>query len=293
MIEIAHILTDAFITLAYYSIPISIYIVLKRKKALQFKNIYWLFILFIFSCGTTHLLHLLGIWIPLDLLQGMVKLVTAVVSVMTAIVLWYILPVVMDYPTTKDLQEVNESLQEERNFVTAILDTLDAIVVVLDAKGNVVKVNPSFEQLTGYALDDIRGENFVSVVFRPDQVEEVNEMMSNLKDDKQPIRYESHIITKDGKSYFISWSNTVLKGVDGSIKNIISTGIDVTERKQVEDAMRLSKEYLKNTLKETLHQHQGIIFKIKMENGICIYICGWTTFESFWIIPKQVVSKNR
>lgn len=271
MFEMAHILTDVFITLAYYSIPVSIYIILKRKKTLEFKKIYWLFILFIFSCGTTHFLHVLGIWMPLDLLTGTVKLITAVVSIMTAIVLWYILPVLMSNPTSKDLQKVNESLQEERNFVSAILDTLDAIVVVLDAQGNVVKVNPSFEQLTGYAFKDMKEENFASRIFRPEQIEKMTKMMCDLQDYEQSNRYESNIFTKDGSSFYISWSNRVLKGTDGSIKHIISTGIDITDRKKEEDAMRTSKEYLKDTLKSTLREHQGLIFKLKKENGSFIY----------------------
>jgi PAS domain S-box-containing protein len=292
MLEMAHILTDAFITLAYYSIPVSIYIILKRKKTLEFKKIYWLFILFIFSCGTTHLLHLLGIWMPLDLLTGMVKLITAVVSIMTAIVLWYILPELMGNPTSKDLQKVNESLQEERNFVSAILDTLDAIVVVLDAKGNVVKVNPSFEHLTGYTQDDMKGKNFVCTFF-PHNKFKMIDMMSKLQNPGQPNRYESRIITKAGDSFYISWSNTVLKGNDGLIKNIISTGIDITKRKNEEDAMRINKEILKDTLKETLQQHQGMIFKLKMKNGrfVCTFADGQLLYR-LNLSPSMVTGKH-
>ncbi len=293
MIEIVHILTDALITLAYYSIPLSIYVVLKRKKSLSFKKVYWLFILFIFSCGTIHLLHVLGSWVSVGLLTEMVKVVTAVISIVTAIYLWYFLPTLMNSPTSKDLQEVNDSLQEEQNFVSAILDTLDAIVVVLDAKGNFVKVNPSFERLTGYTLDDVRGANFFSVFFRPDQVEVVTQMMSNHKDPELPNRYESRIITKDGHHYFISWSNTMLKGADGSIKNIISTGIDITDRKHAEDAMRMSREYLKDTLKDTLREHQGMIFKLKKERGRFVYtFADGQLLYRLGLSPNQVVGKD-
>ena len=290
MLGIFHILTDALIALAYYSIPISIYVVLKRKKALSFKKFYWLFILFIFSYGTIHLFHLLGLWIPLDLLSGMVSLITAVVSVLTAVSIWYVLPVLMNYPTTKDLQEVNESLQDERNFVSAVLDTLDAIVVVLDPNRNVVKVNPSFECLTGYTLDDMRGGNFLTGFLHSNQVEKVTErMLNNFNNPELPNRYESHIISKGGDSYFISWSNTVLKGTDGSIKNIISTGIDVTERKQAEDEMRISREYLKDTLRE----HQGMIFKLNKKNGRFIYtFADGKLLYSLGFSPNKVVGKD-
>lgn len=260
---------------------------------MEFEKMYWLCILFIFAGGMAHFIQLLGVWIPLNSLTGMVELVTAIISVLTAITLWYVLPVLMNQPTSKDLQQANNSLEEERNFVTAILDTLDAIVVVLDAKGNVVKVNPAFEYLAGYTLEEMKGRSLASTFFQSDQIDEMTKNMCNLQKCEQSSRCETHIITKDGESYYISWSNRVLQGTDGSIKNIISTGIDITDRKNEEDAMRSHKESLKDTLKETLQQHQGMIFKLKMENGRFVY-----TFADGQLLyrlnlsPSMVVGKH-
>jgi PAS domain S-box-containing protein len=81
----------------------------------------------------------------------------------------------------------------------------------------------------------------------------------------------------------------VLKGTDGSIKNIISTGIDVTERRQGDDEMLISREYLKDTLRE----HQGMIFKLNKKNGRFVY-----TFADGQLLyrlgfsPNQVVGKD-
>lgn len=293
MFEMAHILTDALITIAYYSIPVSIYVLLKRKKTMEFKKVYWLFILFIFLCGTTHLLHLLGIWLPLYHLTGAVKLLTAIVSVMTAVVLWYVFPMLMNQPTSQDLQQANNSIEEERIFVSAILDTLDAIVVVLDAKGKVVMVNPSFEYLTGYMLEDIKGKSLAFTFYQSDQIEEMTKMMCNLQDSEKTNRYESYIISKDGNSFYISWSNRVLRGTDGSIKHIISTGIDITDRKNEEDEIRSHKESLKDTLKETLQQHHGMIFKLKMENGRFVYtFADGQLLYRLKLTPSMVVGKH-
>jgi len=293
MLEIAHILTDAFITIAYFSIPVSIYIILKRKKPMGFEKVYWLCILFVFTAGIAHLIQLIGVWMPLNSFTGMVELIAAIVSVLTAITLWYALPTIMNQPTSKDLQQVNNSLEEERTFVTTILDTLDAIVVVLDARGNVVKVNPSFEYLTGYTLDDMKGKSLASSFFQSDQIDEMTEKMCNLQECEQSNRCETHIINKYGKSYYISWSNRVLKGTDGSIKHIISTGIDITDRKNEEDEMRSHKESLKDTLKETLQQHQGMIFKLKMENGRFVYtFADGQLLYRLKLTPSMVVGKH-
>lgn len=293
MFEVAHILTDAFITVAYLLVPVSIYIILKSKKPMVFKKVYWLCIFFIFAGGMAHFLLLIGVWMPLSSLTGMMELIGAMVSVLTAITLWYVLPLLSKQPTSKDLQQANYLIAEERNFVTAILDTVDAIVVVLDAKGNVVKVNPSFEYLTGYTLEDLKGKSLVSTFFQSNQIDEMTEKMCNLQDSEQPNRYESQIITKNGEFYYISWSNRVLKGTDGSIKHIISTGLDITDRKNEEDAMRSYKESLKDTLKETLQRHQGMIFKLKMENGRFVYtFADGQLLYRLNLTPSKVIGKH-
>ena len=291
--EILHILTDSSITLAYYSVPVTIYAYLNRKKTLQFNTIFWLFI---FSYGTAYLPHLLALWITTEwgvskFVTPVVFVVTAAVSVTAAIFLWYLLPRILNNPTTKRLHEVNESLLEERNFVTTILDTIDAFVVVMDVKGNIVKINPSFERLIGYTTEEVLGKNLSSCFLSPGQ--EVTAILENLMDQGKPSRCEKQIITQQGDCYFISWSNTVLKGTDGSIKYIISTGIDITERKQAEEALLVAKEYFKDTLTDTLRQHQGIIFKLKEENGRFVFtFADGLLLNRLGYTPAQIVGKD-
>ena len=49
-----------------------------------------------------------------------------------------------------ELKQAEEALQEERNVVSAILDTVGALVVVLDREGRIVRFNRACEQTTGY-----------------------------------------------------------------------------------------------------------------------------------------------
>ena len=48
-----------------------------------------------------------------------------------------------------DIKRIEEELQEERNFVSAILDTVGALVVVLDNEGRILRFNPACELTTG------------------------------------------------------------------------------------------------------------------------------------------------
>lgn len=88
-----HVISDAVITLAYYSIPITLtYVVYKTKGGMPFNWVFLLFALFIMACGTTHLMEIINIWNSHYVLAGFVKMFTAVVSILTAIAILPILP---------------------------------------------------------------------------------------------------------------------------------------------------------------------------------------------------------
>lgn len=91
-----HVISDAVIALAYYSIPITLtYVVYKTRGGMPFNWVFMLFALFIMACGTTHLIEIINVWNSHYVLAGFVKAVTAVVSILTAIALLPILPKVI------------------------------------------------------------------------------------------------------------------------------------------------------------------------------------------------------
>ena len=105
-------ISDAAIALAYFSIPLALVIVGRRRSDLVFRPLLWLFAAFILLCGTTHWLDLATLWTPIYVLQGAVKAATAVVSVCTAIALWWALPRFLALPSPIQFQEANAALRE-------------------------------------------------------------------------------------------------------------------------------------------------------------------------------------
>jgi signal transduction histidine kinase len=70
-----------------------------------------LFCLFIWACGTSHLMATWVIWNPNYLAQGLIKLVTMIVSVCTAILLWRIIPEALKFPTPNELRVSNKKFR--------------------------------------------------------------------------------------------------------------------------------------------------------------------------------------
>ncbi len=105
-----HLVADLLIAFAYFSIPVALVVVARRRPELRYNWILVLFAAFILLCGTTHLFNIWALWQPLYRLDGVVKLVTGVVSVATAVVLWRLMPLVLTLPTAAELARRSEAL---------------------------------------------------------------------------------------------------------------------------------------------------------------------------------------
>jgi PAS domain S-box-containing protein len=108
-----HALSDGLITASYYSIPAALIYFVAKRGDLRFRWIFVLFGVFILACGTTHLMEIWTLWHPDYVLEGIVKVVTAVASVGTAIALWPLLPHALAIPSPARLEQANRRLQRE------------------------------------------------------------------------------------------------------------------------------------------------------------------------------------
>jgi signal transduction histidine kinase len=105
-------LSDAGIGLAYFSIPLALGVIARRRQDLVFRPLLLLFAAFILLCGTTHWLDVLTLWLPIYGVQALVKVTTALVSVFTAIALWRLMPDALALPSPSQFREANEALRE-------------------------------------------------------------------------------------------------------------------------------------------------------------------------------------
>jgi len=108
-----HILSDACIAFAYYSIPFTLVYFVQKRKDLPFNWIFLLFGAFIIACGTTHLMEIWTLWYPTYWLSGTLKAVTALISLYTALELMPLVPKLLALPSPAQLEAANQELRSQ------------------------------------------------------------------------------------------------------------------------------------------------------------------------------------
>ena len=105
--------SDLLIFAAYTAIPVALFDFLRRRPELRDGKLIALFGSFILLCGLTHLVSAITLWVPLYTLLGGLKLLTAIVSIVTASALFPLIPVLATLPHPADLAAANEALERE------------------------------------------------------------------------------------------------------------------------------------------------------------------------------------
>jgi signal transduction histidine kinase len=113
-----HVIADALIAAAYFSIPLALISFIRKRRDLEFSWIFWLFAVFIVACGLTHVLAIWTLWNADYGIEALVKVVTAIASVGTAIILWPLIPRLLAIPSPLQLREQNRHLEATLDQLT-------------------------------------------------------------------------------------------------------------------------------------------------------------------------------
>ena len=165
-----NVIADLLIATAYFSIPIALWIFVKERKDLRFKRIFILFALFILCCGVTHLFSVYTIWHGSYGVHGILKAITAIISITTAFVLFKHINTLLAIPSAQQLEEaINRAAMEKARRAHAeqtqkseaifkfSLELLPTGLLVIDANQTIRVVNKALATLFEYEPDELIG----------------------------------------------------------------------------------------------------------------------------------------
>lgn len=185
-----HLVSDGLIAFAYLLIPWAILNFVRKREDVPFGWVAWVFGAFIVACGITHAMQMWTLYYPVYWYSGVAKAFTAAVSLGTAWLLYRLTPQLLAVPSTRQLTEANNALQQEianrrqvehelqqakaelevllgrtteqHRATAAVLDRFFEMAPMglglLDGERRFVRVNPALPQITGRALPDYVGQ---------------------------------------------------------------------------------------------------------------------------------------
>lgn len=284
-----HVVADAVIGIAYYSISfLLVYFVYKRRD-LPF---YWIFLMFgsfIVACGTTHFFEVWTLWHPTYWLSGLMKIITAWVSVGTAVLLVSLIPKALAFPSpaqlevinlelrneitqrqeaeaalqraneqleirvqerTAELAQINEFLQieiesrkrqeevlnrREQEF-KALVENAPDIITRFDRDLRHVYINPAITRATGLVPETFIGKTNRELGMPEDLIVSWENSVNQVFETGKEASLEFQFPTPSGLKYYqVRLVPELAK--DGSIQSTLSIARDISEHKQVEEAL--------------------------------------------------------
>jgi two-component system, OmpR family, sensor histidine kinase VicK len=164
-------------------------------------------------------------------------------------------------------QRIERALTVERNFVSAVLETMAALVLVVDTAGRIVRFNRACEGISGYTFAELAGRSFPQELFLSEEREKAFELLeqSRRQTPREPI--ELYWLTREGRRRRIAWTTTALMDGSGEINFIIMTGLDVTDQREATAALHASEARYRQLIEGSLgmvctHDLEGKILSI-------------------------------
>ncbi len=278
-----HAGSDVMIFGAYFAIPVAIWMFIRKRNDLTLKPLAILFAAFIFLCGITHAIQGLTLWWPIYETQGVVKLITAIVSVTTAIAIFPLVPKALAIPSPSQLQIVNNGLALEiaahrqtlaelerakdeleirvaertRELAhsnarfAALVQASAQVVWTATADGEVVEDSPSWRALTGQTFDEWKGNGWINAIHPEDRARTLAAWQDAIRT-RQMYAVEYRV--RHGQS---GWLWTAAKSVpllenNGELREWVGMNSDIDARKRAEEHMKFVMQELSHRTKNLL-----------------------------------------
>lgn len=229
-----HIISDAMIAFAYFTIPVSILRFVRNRNDLKREHIGLavLFAAFIGLCGLTHILSIVVLWVPVYIIEGWLKAATAVISVLTAGWLFALVPQALKLPSIKSMQLEIAAHLRTTVLLRTVIELVPGLVFAKDAEGRMVLANEATLDLIGKPWSAVEGKTDAEFLDNPQQAEAVmaNDRLileTGLTQEVEEFVDHPHKGTRVYRSTKVPLSESAV-GMQG----IVGFSLDITESKQ-------------------------------------------------------------
>jgi two-component system, NtrC family, response regulator AtoC len=142
-------------------------------------------------------------------------------------------------------KRVQDALRESERRFRELVESIDLCSLIIDAQGRVVFFNDSLLRLTGWDRSEVMGRDCFTLLCPPERGKQLGTLYREaIQRGNTPLHSEIRILTRDGDKRLTKWTTTLLRDEQGTIFGSASIGEDITQQREAEEALRVSKETL-------------------------------------------------
>ncbi len=254
-----HAISDSIIAMAYFAIPLSLVYIIKIRKDVTYKWMVVLFAVFILGCGATHVMGVVTIWNPVYRLDGLIKAITALASIGTAIMLVKITPALILMPSTEKWKKMNEELQEQIRLLKEkdqtianirefqfLAESIPQLVWTAGPDGSIEFYNDRFHDYTGLPKTEAKEIDWKVILHPNDRDTVVAAWEASLKEEKV-YEIEMRLKNKNNVYRWFLARAVPMRDAQGHVVKWFGTGTDIHEGISYREELRLANKELIRT----------------------------------------------
>ncbi len=282
-----HIASDLGVWSAYVAIPFVLGYFVTRRKDLPFRGIFWLFGAFILACGSTHLMEAIIFWWPAYRLAGAVKLFTAVVSWATVLALIPVMPKALAMRTPEELErrvaertaelerantalriEMQERRRAERDLLESeekfrtLADSIPQLAWMARPDGTIFWYNRRWYEYSGTTPEQVLGWGW-QILHAPDHLPRVLDSFRAALSAGEPWEDTFPLRRLDGAMRWHLSRALPIHDEHGRITRWFGTNTDITERMEMEEALKLANRQKDDFLAMLAHELRNPLAPIR------------------------------
>jgi PAS domain S-box-containing protein len=273
-----HVVADSLIALSYYTIPVALFWLVRKRRDVPFSWMFVLFGVFIIACGTTHLMEVWNIWHADYWLDGAIKAITAAASVPTAVLSIMLLPKATQLPNLSEWMKANARLEDEIKArretelhlrvseaayreQAELLDLSHDAIFVRDMNRTITYWNRACERIYGWRSEEALGRRTAEVLSTnfPKPLTEIE------TDVVQKGVWEGELTQRrrDGSEVTVSSRWALRRDAAGNPQAILESNRDITARVREERKFRNLLEAAPDSI--VIVDHRGLIHLVNAQ----------------------------
>ncbi|MFN3242783.1 MAG: diguanylate cyclase [Planctomycetota bacterium] len=214
-----HIVSDLVTFAAYVAIPIVLGLFLWRRQDLPVPRVAWLFVAFVFTCGTVHLFEAVIFWWPVYPWSGVLKALTAIISILTVLAL---------VPTMRAALRI-PAFSEATARLAAIISASSDAIVSKDLDGHITSWNDGATRLYGLTADEMVGKHVTALV--PDDLhQQAIDYTRRVRNGERIAPFTTERLHKHGYRIPVSVSLSPVFGRNGTVVGISGITRDIRDQ---------------------------------------------------------------